>query len=104
MINRLKNNMMRWAKGQMLKRMHRMITCREFEDFVQQYLDGELPSPQLAIFELHLRICRECRDYLAAYRRSLEIGRAASKTDDETLPEDVPEDLIKAILEARKLS
>jgi predicted anti-sigma-YlaC factor YlaD len=103
MINRLKTRMMRWAKGQMLKRMHRMITCREFEDFVQQYLDEELPSPQLAMFELHLRICRECRDYLAAYRRSLEIGRAVFKADDESLPEDVPEDLIKAILEAREL-
>jgi anti-sigma factor RsiW len=103
MINRLKTRMMRWAKGQMLKRMHRMITCREFEDFVQQYLDDELPSPQLAMFELHLRLCRECRDYLAAYRRSLEIGRAAFKADDESLPEDVPEDLIKAILESREL-
>jgi anti-sigma factor RsiW len=103
MINRLKTRMMRWAKGQMLKRMHRMITCREFEDFVQQYLDDELPSPQLAMFELHLHICRECRDYLAAYRRSLEIGRAAFKADDESLPEDVPEDLIKAILESREL-
>ena len=95
--------MMRWAKGQMLKRMHRMITCREFEDFVLQYLDGEVPARQLAMFELHLRICRECRDYLAAYRRTIEIGRAAFKTADEALPDDIPEDLIKAILEAREL-
>ena len=103
MINRLKTRIMRWTKGQMLKHMHRMITCREFEDFVMQYLDDELPARQLAMFELHLRICRECREYLAAYQRSVDIGRAAFKADDEALPEEVPEDLIKAILKARDL-
>jgi anti-sigma factor RsiW len=103
MINRLKTGMMRWAKGEMLKRMHRMITCREFEDFVLQYLDDELPARQRAMFEFHLRICRECREYLAAYQRTVEIGRAAFKDANEAVPEDVPEDLIKAILEAREL-
>ena len=103
MINRLKTEMMRWAKGQMLKRMHRMITCREFEDFVLQYLDDELSVRQRAMFEFHLRICRECREYLAAYQRTVEIGRAAFKDANETVPVDVPEDLIKAILEAREL-
>jgi anti-sigma factor RsiW len=103
MINRLKTGMMRWAKGEMLKRMHRMITCREFEDFVLQYLDDELPARQRALFEFHLRICRECREYLAAYQRTVEIGRAAFKDANEAVPEDVPEDLIKAILEAREL-
>jgi anti-sigma factor RsiW len=103
MINRLKTGMMRWAKGKILKRMHRMITCREFEDFVLQYLDDELPARQRAMFEFHLRICRECREYLAAYQRTVEIGRAAFKDANEAVPEDVPEDLIKAILEAREL-
>lgn len=103
MINRLKTEMMRWAKGQMLKRMHRMITCREFEDFVLQYLDDELSVRQRAMFEFHLRICRECREYLAAYQRTVEIGRAALKDANETVPEDVPKDLIEAILEAREL-
>jgi hypothetical protein len=56
MINRLKTEMMRWAKGLMLKRMHRMITCTEFEDFVLQYLDDELSVRQRSMFEFHLRI------------------------------------------------
>ena len=75
MINRLKTEMMRWAKGQMLKRMHRMITCREFEDFVLQYLDDELSVRQRAMFEFHLRICRECREYLAAYHQDISPRR-----------------------------
>jgi anti-sigma factor RsiW len=103
MINRLKTEMMRWAKGLMLKRMHRMITCTEFEDFVLQYLDDELSVRQRSMFEFHLRICRECREYLAAYQRTVEIGHAAFKDANQAVPEDVPEDLIKAILKAREL-
>lgn len=93
---------MRWLKGLMLKHMHRMITCVEFEEFVLQYLDGELPEKQRLVFELHLRLCRECRDYLAAYKRSMEITGAVSKQPDAPLPSEVPEDLIKAILDARE--
>ncbi len=96
------NGMMRRLKGTMLRRMHGMITCREFEEFVLRYLDGELPSKQAKIFEWHLRICRECREYLAAYRRTIEIGIAVLGPADESVPDDVPEDLIKAVLDARE--
>lgn len=96
------NGMMRRFKGTMLKRVHGMITCREFEEFVLQYLDGELPSKQRNIFEWHMRICRECREYLAAYKRTVEVGKAALGSADESVPDDVPEDLIRAVLDARK--
>lgn len=96
------NRMMRRLKGTILKRMHGMITCREFEEFVIKYLDRELPPKQADIFEWHLRICRECREYLAAYKRTVEIGKAVLGPADESVPKDVPEDLIKAVLEARE--
>ena len=86
----------------MLKRMHRMITCAEFEDFVLSYLEGELPARQRSMFEWHIRLCRECREYLAAYQRAMELGRIVMSPPDEPVSEDVPEDLVKAILEARK--
>lgn len=97
-----KNGLMRSLKGTMLKRMHGMITCREFEEFVLSYLDGELPARQVKIFEWHLRICRECREYLAAYKRTIEIGNAVLGPGSDSVPEDVPEDLIKAVLDARQ--
>ena len=53
-------------------------------------------------FEWHMRICRECREYLAAYKRSLEIGKAALGPADGAVPDEVPEDLVRAILESRK--
>ena len=93
--------MMRRLKGFMLRRMHGMITCREFEAFVLSYLDGELPRQQRAVFEWHMRLCSECREYLAAYERAMEIGKAALGAADDPVPRDVPEDLVAAILAAR---
>ena len=92
----------RWLKGLMFKHVHYMISCKEFEEFVLSYLDGELPVKQRSMFEWHIRICRECREYLAAYQRSIELGQAVLHDPDQSLPADVPEDLIKAILKARK--
>jgi anti-sigma factor RsiW len=92
----------RRIKGLMLKNMHRMLTCREFEEFVLDYLDGTLPERQRSMFEWHMRICRECRDYLAAYRRAMAVSQRVLSASDKPVPDDVPEDLIKAILESRK--
>lgn len=97
-----KTGIMRRVKETMLKRMHGMITCREFEEFVLSYLDGELPAKKAKIFEWHLRICRECREYLEAYKRTIEIGKAVLGAADDSVPEEVPEDLIRAVLQSRE--
>ena len=96
-----RNGLMRRFKGTMLRRMHSMITCREFEEFVLGYLEGELPARQVKIFEWHLRICRECREYLDAYSRTIETGKAVLGPDNAPVPEDIPEDLVRAVLESR---
>ncbi len=96
-----KTGLLHWMKGLMFKHMHRMITCQEFEDFVLAYLDGELSVLQQSQFDLHLRLCRECRQYLQAYKRSIEVDRAVFSSTDESVPDDVPEDLIRAILKLR---
>ena len=77
------------------------LTCRDFSKFLSDYLEGELPDRQRFVFELHLKLCRECRDYLAAYRRTIEVSQQALEDPDGPLPEAVPEDLIKAVLAAR---
>lgn len=96
------DGLLRRIKGGMLKRVHGMLTCREFEDFVLRYLDGELTKKQARVFEWHMRLCRECREYLAAYERALELGQKVISRSDDKLPEDVPEDLVRAILDARE--
>lgn len=94
---------MRWMKGMMLKYMPLMITCVDFENFIDNYLDGELPERQKMVFELHLKICRECRDYLAAYRRTMEVSKVTSQSAPPQFRDTLPDDLIKAIRAARKI-
>jgi anti-sigma factor RsiW len=78
-----------------------MITCVEFEDFILAYLDGELSTRQRRIFEFHLAACRECRDYLAAYRSAMTVTRDALDTQIAETLSNVPEDLVSAVLAAR---
>ena len=94
--------MMRTVKGLMLNRMPGMITCMEFEDFMIGYMEGDLPAGQRRVFEFHMKICRECRDYMAAYKRTIEISGRAFEDQGAPVPPEVPEDLVQAILDARR--
>ena len=40
------------------------MTCREFVDFIMEYLDGELPSDVHTPFERHIALCPACDRYL----------------------------------------
>lgn len=85
----------------MMFRLPMMITCNEFEEFIAAYLSGELPPKKVFLFELHLKVCRECRDYLAAYKASMFLTKSALDADEKSELEDVPADLITAVLAAR---
>jgi predicted anti-sigma-YlaC factor YlaD len=85
----------------MLNHLPMMINCREFEAFLLDYLEDTLPARQRFIFDLHLRVCRECRDYLMAYKRAVEVSQQVFPDGDAPIPHQVPEDLIRAILDAR---
>ena len=82
-------------------RLPGMMTCREFEGFVLTYLDGDLPHRQKRLFELHLSLCRECRAYLQAYERAIQLTGRLSKDSAKELA-DVPADLVAAIIAARE--
>ena len=79
-----------------------MITCGEFEAFIMDYLDGSLPTIKRAVFKMHLFLCMDCQRYLAAYERSIALGKAAFDDPNDPVPADVPEDLVQAILAAKK--
>ena len=78
------------------------MTCREFADFIIDYMDGGLDADVEAPFERHLSRCPSCRAYLAQYRATVAAGKDAFADPDETLPADVPEELIQAILASRR--
>jgi anti-sigma factor RsiW len=77
------------------------MTCREFAEFLADYLANELPSDVEASFERHMRNCPNCRRYLASYRETVALGRKAFDDESASVPTDVPEGLVQAILQAR---
>jgi len=89
-------------KGIMYQFLPGMITCREFETFIIEYFEGDLSEEQANVFERHLKVCRECREYLAAYKRTVEITASGSFVSYQSPSENMPEDLITAIQHARQ--
>ena len=77
------------------------MTCREFADFMMDYLSDELPSEMRAAFDYHLSLCANCQRYLTSYRETVNLGKRAFADDNAALPEQVPEELVKAILAGR---
>jgi predicted anti-sigma-YlaC factor YlaD len=67
-----------------------MITCRQLLDSV------ELDRPSRIDFKIHLLRCRSCRAYLQTYRRTIVLCHALRFEEC-----DVPEDLVRAILDLR---
>jgi len=78
------------------------VTCREFADFMADYLSGELPSDSRTAFEHHLRLCVNCQRYLAGYEETVKLGKRVFADDDAVVPAQVPEELVQAILNARR--
>ena len=78
------------------------MNCREFVEFLMDYLDGSLPEDQAATFNTHLADCPCCVTYLDSYRETVRLGKCVCDGPEGPVPSDVPEDLIKAILAARR--
>jgi anti-sigma factor RsiW len=79
--------------------VERELTCREFIDFLDDYLTGDQPAKVRAEFERHLSICPVCVDYLKTYRAAVRLAAASG---EQEIPADAPEELIQAILAARR--
>jgi anti-sigma factor RsiW len=75
------------------------MNCREFTDFLDDYLSGAQPAGERAEFEKHLALCPQCVAYLDSYRKTVQLGKASCA--DDSPPADAPDELIQAILRAR---
>ena len=79
-----------------------IVTCREFADFMADYLDGRaarrgaigVRAPSEALPELPASTSPD-------YAETVKLGKRAFDNDDAAVPADVPEELVKAILDAR---
>jgi anti-sigma factor RsiW len=78
------------------------LTCRELVEFLMAYLDRELPDAQRRAFDAHLRVCADCVAYLRSYEATVRLERQAFAAPGAPVPDDVPEELVAAILASRR--
>ncbi len=77
------------------------MNCREFVDFLMDYMDETLLDTERRTFDQHIRDCPGCGTYLDTYRETVRLGRELCRDPEGEVPEDVPEALVSAILAAR---
>jgi anti-sigma factor RsiW len=78
------------------------MNCREFTEFLHEYLFGNLPAEERAEFDKHLAECPWCVAYLDSYEKTIQLEQAAfSASEHAPPPADAPDELIQAILRAR---
>ena len=69
------------------------ITCQELTELVNDYIEGTLPSHEMALFEQHLNFCDGCDWYVDQIRTTIEtVGRIE--------PEEVPPEIESRLLTA----
>lgn len=83
--------------GWYLRISPRMITCRQFNEFIFDYTEGLLSDKQSTLFERHMRICPMCRNFLKTYIAGYNAGKASFPYSDLDVPNTVPQDLLDAI-------
>lgn len=76
------------------------LTCREMTDFLADYLDGSLGVAERHLFDEHLAGCPECMAYLRSYAEAIRLARQTR--DDDSLSDTIPDELVRAILAARR--
>jgi anti-sigma factor RsiW len=82
-----------------------VLTCREFGDFLMEFIDGELEPARHRLFLKHVAGCRNCAAYLDSYRATVALGRRVCSEPDKPVGEaEIPEKLIRSILAGRRNS
>jgi anti-sigma factor RsiW len=73
------------------------MNCREFTEFLHEYLFGDLPAEERAEFDKHLDKCPWCIAYLDRYRKTIQLERIALATSEgQGHPGAAPEELIQS--------
>jgi anti-sigma factor RsiW len=79
------------------------MRCQQvIDDFLREYVDGKLSFRERFVFRLHLMHCSRCRHYLTSYRQAIALAKAAGVEPGSAESGNVPDELVKAILSARR--
>ena len=56
--------------------LKRDITCRDANDLLLDFINGELDPETNLEFEKHLKICPDCAAFLNTYKKTIELTRS----------------------------
>lgn len=76
------------------------ITCREFVEFLDDYVSRVLPEAARMAFDAHLAACPSCVAYMKTYQATVRAGKGGFASREGSAPADVPEELVRAVLAA----
>ena len=79
------------------------ITCGEFENFVFDYYEGQLSPRERGLFDVHMEVCPTCETYFQSYVKAVAMGKRLCKKDEVDNPIELPEELVAAVLAARRV-
>ena len=88
-------------RSYLMRKMPLMMTCEQANDFLDDYLAGNLSGSQRKIFQWHINLCAECSQYLEEYRQSMALGKSHFHEHNEADASEMPEGIVQAILAAR---
>ena len=80
------------------------LTCRQVEQFLLDYLEGQVSLWTWCKFRYHLLLCDDCRQYLQDYRNAVALGRRIFADPDDEAVGKVPDEILSAILKSTKPS
>ena len=80
------------------------VTCREFESFIIDYVEGELSDRQRKMFDWHMVICPMCKVHFETYRKAIELGQKVFEEESDEVPESVHSELVNAVIASRHSS
>ena len=70
------------VKHKMIRAMFglmRLPTCEEVEQFAYDFLEGVLDSKTMKAVEWHLKACKNCKRFIAAYQKTASLGKTFKK-------------------------
>jgi anti-sigma factor RsiW len=73
-----------------------IVTCRDFADFLVDYIDDTLPADVRQRFELHLDECPDCVTYLRQYRDTIRLTAHAGEDAAIAMPEELARAIVLA--------
>lgn len=66
------------------------VSCKQANDLLFAYLEGELPADEARALEVHFQRCAPCDEFLLSYRKTAGLCR-------EALDRDVPAEVVDRV-------